>query len=102
MAIAYTAGEREALNATAQDILDAYPDVGSFIRRGLARDPEAETVVYLRTALDPEPVVTRAREFGGLLNSATRWLRATEWAPRTWSRFSRPITPQPPSPIGRR
>src|SRR5271166_6349228 len=75
MGIAYTAEERKALNATAQDILDAHPDVGSFIRRGLARDPEAETLVYLRTALDPAPVVTRAREFHGLLNSATRWLR---------------------------
>ncbi len=75
MAIAYTAEEREALNAKAQGILDAYPDVGSFIRRSLARDPEAETVVCPRTALEPAPVVTRAREFQGLLNSATRWLR---------------------------
>ena len=82
MAIAYTAEEREALNAKAQDILDAHPDVGSFIRRGLARDPGAETLVFLRTALDPAPVVTRAREFHGLLNSATRWLRRHGVGPR--------------------
>ena len=44
-------------------------------RRGLGRDPEAETLIYLRTALDPAPVVTKAREFQGLLDAATRWLR---------------------------
>ena len=76
MAIAYSAEERRVLDAKARDILDAHPDVGSFIRRGLARDPEAETLVYLRTALDPAPVITKAGEFKGLLNSATRWLRS--------------------------
>ncbi len=38
-------------------------------------DPERETLVYLRTALDPSPVVTRAGEFLGLLEAARIWLR---------------------------
>jgi fatty-acyl-CoA synthase len=75
MVVAYTADKRAALDAKARAILEACPDVGSFIRRGLGRDPEAEAFVYLRTALDPAPVVTSAREFEGALNAATRWLR---------------------------
>ena len=75
MAVAYTAKERAGLDAKARALLEACPDVGSFIRRGLGRDPEGETYVYLRTALDPAPVVTKAGEFQGLLNAATRWLR---------------------------
>ena len=75
MAYGYTPAERAALDARAQDILDACPDVGSFIRRGQARNPEAETLVYLRTALDPAPVLTRAGEFLGLLEAARIWLR---------------------------
>ena len=63
MTVAYTAEERAGLHAKARAMLEACPDVRSFIRRGLGRDPEAETLVYLRTALDPAPVVTKAREF---------------------------------------
>jgi len=75
MAIAYTAEERAALDARAQAILDACPDVGAFIRRGLGGDPQREALVYLRTALDPAPVVTTAGDFLGLMRAATRWLR---------------------------
>ncbi len=75
MAIAYTAEERAALDAKAQAILDACPDVGAFLRRGLGGEPKREALVYLRTALDPAPVVTTAGEFLGLLNAATHWLR---------------------------
>ena len=75
MAFAYTAAERAALDARARDILAACPDVGGFIRRGLSRDPHAEALVYLRTARDPAPVVTKAGEFQGLLSAATQWLR---------------------------
>jgi fatty-acyl-CoA synthase len=75
MVVAYTAEQRAALDAEARAILEHCPDVGSFIRRGLSRDPDAETLVYLRTALDPEPVVIRAAEYRGLLNAATKWLR---------------------------
>ena len=82
MTVAYTAEERAGLDAKARAMLEACPDVGSFIRRGLGRDPEAETLVYLRTALDPAPVVTKAREFQGLLNAATRWLRRQGVGPR--------------------
>lgn len=82
MAIAYSAQERAALDAKARAILDEYPDVGSFLRRGLGRDPQAEAIVYLRTALDPAPVVTRAGEFQRLLNAATRWLRRNGVGPR--------------------
>jgi fatty-acyl-CoA synthase len=82
MAVAYTAKERAGLHAKAHAMLEACPDVGSFIRRGLGRDPEAETLVYLRTALDPAPVVTKASEFQGLLNAATRWLRRQGVGPR--------------------
>ena len=75
MAVAYTAAARAELDARARAILTAHPDVGSFIRRGLSMDPDAQTLTYLRSALDPAPVVIPARAFGGLLNAATLWLR---------------------------
>lgn len=75
MAYGYTPAERTDLDARARNILDACPDVASLIRRGLAVDPERETLVYLRKASDPSPVVTRAGEFLGLLEAARIWLR---------------------------
>ncbi len=75
MAFGFTSAERADLDGRARGILEACPDVGSLIRRGLAADPERETLVYLRTALDPSPVVTRAGEFLGLLEGARIWLR---------------------------
>ena len=95
MAVAYTAEERDGLHAKARAMLEACPDVGSFIRRGLGRDPEAETLVYLRTALDPAPVVTKAREFQGLLNAATRWLRRQGVGPRCRASSRREQSPLP-------
>ena len=75
MAFAYTAQERTVLNAKASALLSAYPDVGSFISQGLSGNPEAEALVYLRTALDPAPVITKAGDMLGLLHAAWRWLR---------------------------
>ncbi len=75
MAYGYTPAERADLDMRARRVLDACPDVRSLIRRGLAVDPERETLVYLRTALDPSPIVTRAGEFLGLLDAAGDWLR---------------------------
>jgi fatty-acyl-CoA synthase len=75
MAYGYAPAERAELDRRAQAILEACPDVGSFIRRGLEPDPGRETFVYLRTALDPAPVVTRAGEFLGLLEAARAWFR---------------------------
>jgi fatty-acyl-CoA synthase len=75
MAVAYTADERAALNARARGHLEATPSVGAFIRRSLSRDPSFETLVYLRTPLDPAPVVTRAGEFVGFMRAVARWLR---------------------------
>jgi fatty-acyl-CoA synthase len=66
--------EREALDARARAILEECPDVFRLIARGAAIDPEHEAIVYLRTALDPAPAVTKARSFLGLLSSAGRWL----------------------------
>ena len=75
MAVACSADEQAELNARAHALLSQCPSVGAFIQRGLDLNPDAETLVYLRTPLDPAPVVTRAREFGRLLNAATLWLR---------------------------
>ena len=75
MAIRYAPDERAALDARARAMLAECPDVGSFIRRGLGRNSSGEAIVYLRTALDPAPVVTSADAFRGLLGSASRWLR---------------------------
>jgi fatty-acyl-CoA synthase len=75
MAFAYTAGERRQLEARAAQWLAECPDVGGFIRRGQSRDRQAETLVYLRTARDPAPAVTRAGEFLQSMNAATLWLR---------------------------
>jgi fatty-acyl-CoA synthase len=82
MAIAYGPEERAALDARARKILAECPDVGSFIRRGLGRNSSGEAIVYLRSALDPAPVVTSADAFGGLLGSASRWLRRNGVGPR--------------------
>ena len=75
MAFSYSAVERAELDGRARAIAQACPDVGSFIRRGLGADPEREALVYLRTALDPAPVVTKAGKFLGLLEAGRRWLR---------------------------
>jgi len=71
----YDAAERAVLNAKARDILDQAPDVGSFIRRGLAPRPDAPAFVYLRSARDAAPVVTTAGEFLGLMHATRAWLR---------------------------
>jgi fatty-acyl-CoA synthase len=75
MAIRYAPEERAALDARARAMLAECADVGSFIRRGLGRNPGGEALVYLRTALDPGPIVTSAAAFQSLLGSASRWLR---------------------------
>ena len=75
MAFGYSKEERAELDARARAVLEVCPDVGSFIRRGLAADLDRETLVYLRTALDPAPVITHAGEFLGLLEAARLWLR---------------------------
>lgn len=75
MAFAYTIQERADLNAKASALLNTYPDVGSFIRQGLCGNPDTEALVYLRTALDPAPVITKAGDMLGLLYAARRWLR---------------------------
>ncbi len=75
MAFGHSREERAELDAQALAILEACPDVGSFIRRGLGGDLDRETLVYLRTALDPAPVITSAGEFLGLLEAARLWLR---------------------------
>jgi hypothetical protein len=72
MAIHEARIEREALDARARAILDECPDVFRLIATGAAIDPEHEARVYLRTALDPAPVVTTARSFLGLLSAAGR------------------------------
>jgi fatty-acyl-CoA synthase len=75
MPVAYTAPQQAELDGKARALLIQCPDVGGLIRRGLRLNPDAETLVYLRTPLDPAPVVTKAHEFEGLLNAATLWLR---------------------------
>lgn len=75
MAVAYTAPQRAERDARARALFTQCPDVGALIRRGLRLNPDAEALVYLRTPLDSAPVVTKAREFEGLLNAATLWLR---------------------------
>ena len=81
MAFGHTVEERAGLETRARAILEACPDVGSFIRCGLAADPDHETLVYLRTALDPAPIVTRAGEFLGLLEAARLWFRRNDVGP---------------------
>ena len=75
MAIRYASEERAALDTRARAILADCPDVGSFIRRGLDCNPGGDALVYLRTPLDPAPIVTSTAAFRSLLGSASRWLR---------------------------
>ena len=81
MPIQYTPKERRALDARARAILGECPSVFRLIARGAAVDPRREALVYLRTALDPEPVVTSAQSFVGLLSAAGRWLRSNGVGP---------------------
>ena len=82
MGIQYSAQEREALEARARAILDECPDVLRLIARGAAlAGPDHEALVYLRTAMDPAPAVTTARDFLGLLIAAGRWFRANGVGP---------------------
>ena len=81
MEFGYTVAERAALNAKARDILDQSPNVGAFIRNGLAPRPDVPALIYLRTARDTEPVVTSAGEFLGLMNATRQWLRRTGVGP---------------------
>ena len=82
MGIQYSAQEREALEARARAILDECPDVLRLIARGAAlAGPDHEALVYLRTAMDPAPAVTTARDFLGLLTAAGRWFRANSVGP---------------------
>ncbi len=78
MAVGHTEQQRAALNAEAQSRLDATPSVGAFLRAGLSRDPSVAALTYLRTAQDPDPVVTRADAFLGLMHAIARWLRRNE------------------------
>ena len=53
MAFGHSREERAELDAQARAILEACPDVGSFIRRGLGGDADRETLVYLRPRAIP-------------------------------------------------
>ena len=75
MTFAHTAQQRSELNQKATALLTNYPNVGSFIRQGLSINPDAEALVFLRTALDSTPVITKAGDALGLLHAARRWLR---------------------------
>jgi fatty-acyl-CoA synthase len=75
MAVPDITVEIAALDARARSIIDECPDVFRLIARGTAIDPEHEAIVYLRTPLDPAPIVTTARSFLGLVSAAGRWLR---------------------------
>ena len=81
MAIQYAARDREALEADARAILQDCPDVFRLIARGVAAKPDKDAIVYLRTALDPAPATTTARDFLGLVSAAGRWLRANGVGP---------------------
>jgi fatty-acyl-CoA synthase len=82
MGIQYSAQEREAHEARARAILDERPDVLRLIARGAAlAGPDHEALVYLRTAMDPAPAVTTARDFLGLLTAAVRWFRVNGVGP---------------------
>ena len=75
MTFAHTAQQRSELNQKATALLTNYPNVGSFIRQGLSINPDAGALVFLRTALDSTPVITKAGDALGLLHAARRWLR---------------------------
>ena len=102
MAFAYTIQERADLNAKASALLNTYPDVGSFIRQGLCGNPDTEALVYLRTALDPAPVITKAGDMLGLLYAARRWLRRNGIGPGDIISLFAPNCTATRSPIGHR
>ncbi len=79
--IQYAARDREALETDARAILRDCPDVFRLIARGVAAEPDENAIVYLRTALDPAPATTTARDFLGLISAAGRWLRANGIGP---------------------
>ena len=59
-----------------RDALAACPRILDLVARGPLADPEAEAVVYLRSPLDPHPVVVSNDQLMGCTKAAENYFRA--------------------------
>src|ERR1700724_1762585 len=59
-----------------REALAACPRILDLVARGPLADPSAEAVVYLRSPLDPNPVVISNDRLMGIIKAAERFFRA--------------------------
>ncbi len=68
--------EEAAREKEMRETLQACPRILDLIARGPLADPEADAVIYLRSPLDPTPVVTSGDHLMGAIKAAENFLRA--------------------------
>jgi fatty-acyl-CoA synthase len=76
MSRSFSNDERQRLDDTARQIVDAHPRVIDLIARGADANPQGVALAYLRTALDENPATIGYGELMGLLQAASAWYRA--------------------------
>ena len=76
MSRSFSNDERQKLDDTARQIVDAHPRVIDLIARGADANLQGVALVYLRTALDENPATIGYGELMGLLQAASAWYRA--------------------------
>jgi fatty-acyl-CoA synthase len=76
MSRSFSNDERQRLDDTARQIVDAHPRVIDLIARGADANPQGVALAYLRTALDENPVTIGYGELMGLLQAASAWYLA--------------------------
>jgi fatty-acyl-CoA synthase len=76
MSRSFSNDERQRLDDTARQIVDAHPRVIDLIARGADANPQGIALAYLRTALDENSATIGYGELMGLLQAASAWYRA--------------------------
>jgi fatty-acyl-CoA synthase len=75
MSLTFSDQEREQLNRTASDLINAHPRVIDLIVRGAAANPQGLALVYLRTPMDDDPIMITYEQLMGSLAAAVDWYR---------------------------
>jgi fatty-acyl-CoA synthase len=68
--------EESARDATMREALAACPRILDLIARGALADPDAQAIIYLRSPLDPDPVVISNDHLMGAIKAAETFFRA--------------------------
>ena len=59
-----------------RESLSAFPRILDLVARGPLADPDAEAIVYLRSSLDPSPVIVSNDQLMGCIKAAENFFRA--------------------------